>query len=183
MRRFLVLSAAALAILLGSYVLLHAQAQGDKLAPYFPTPMLVVDRMLELGGIKAGEKMFDLGSGDGRLVIRAAQKYKADATGVELDESLAKQSMERIRTLGLTNIARIIQGDMLKQNYESADLITVYLLPVGNDLMTPILERQLKKGARIVAHDFEFTAWKPVKTQDIDDDGEGRAHRLYLYQR
>ena len=96
--------------------------------------------MLQLGGLKAGEKMFDLGSGDGRLVIVAAQKYKADATGVELDESLWRQSSDRIRTLGLRNTARIIQGDMLKQNYESADLITVYLLPVGNELMTPILE-------------------------------------------
>src|SRR6185369_15179225 len=110
-------------------------------------------------------------------------KYRADSTGVEFDESLYRQSMDRIRSLGLDKIARIIHGDLLKQNYESADLITVYLLPVGNGLVTPILEKQLKKGARVVAHDFEFSAWKPTRTQDIDDDGEGRSHRLYLYQR
>ncbi len=158
------------------------RAQDDKLAPYFPTPQLVVDKMLQLGGLKEGETMFDLGSGDGRIVIMAAQKYKAKGIGVEFDESLAKQSADRIKSLGLKN-ATIIQGDMLKQNYESADLITVYLLPVGNGVMTPILEKQLKKGTRIVAHDFEFSAWKPVRTMDIDDDGEGRSHRLYLYVR
>lgn len=161
----------------------HAQAGDDKLAPYYPTPRTVVDAMLKLGKLKAGETMFDLGSGDGRIVIAAAQDYKAKAIGVELDESLARQSMTRIRELGLASLARIIQGDLLKQNYESADLLTVYLLPVGNNLVTPILEAQLKKGARIVAHDFTFDAWTPVETVAIDDDGEGRAHRLYLYQR
>lgn len=162
----------------------YASAQGaDKLAPYYPTPRTVVDQMLQLGGLKAGETMFDLGSGDGRIVIMAAEDYGANAIGVELDESLARQSMDRIRDLGLSAKARIIQGDLLKQNYESADLITVYLLPVGNDLVTPILESQLKPGARVVAHDFTFDAWTPTRTITIDDDGEGRAHRLYLYQR
>ena len=170
-------------IALASVPFLRAQDEPDKLAPYFPTPQLVVDRMLQLGGLKAGEKMYDLGSGDGRIVIMAAQKYKANAVGVEFDEALFKQSMDRIRTLGLTKTANIIHGDLLKQNYESADLITVYLLPVGNGLVTPIFEKQLKKGARVVAHDFEFSAWRPTKTVDIDDDGEGRSHRLYLYQR
>src|SRR5579863_7918169 len=155
----------------------------EKLAPYYPTPEIIVDKMLQLGGLKAGEKMFDLGSGDGRLVIAAARKFKADATGVELDDSLYRQSMDKIRSLGLAATARVIHGDLLKQDYSSADLLTVYLLPVGNDKVTPILEKQLKKGARIVAHDFEFTAWKPEKIQDIDDDGEGRSHRLYLYRR
>src|SRR6476646_7527292 len=79
------------------------QAKDDELAPYYPTPQTVVDKMLQLGGLKAGEKMFDLGSGDGRIVIMAAQKYKADATGVELNDSLARQSMDRIKTLGLTS--------------------------------------------------------------------------------
>ena len=163
--------------------LIAQEDKTEKLAPYYPTPEIVVDRMLRLGELKAGEKMFDLGSGDGRIVIAAARKYKADSTGVEFDDSLARQSAERIRSLGLAAIARIIHGDLLKQDYSSADLLTVYLLPVGNEKVTPMLEKQLKKGARIVAHDFEFTAWKPERIQDIDDDGEGRAHRLYLYRR
>jgi protein-L-isoaspartate O-methyltransferase len=165
-------------------MLTGVQAQdSEKLAPYYPTPQIVVEKMLDLGELKAGEKMFDLGSGDGRIVITAARKYKADATGVEFDTSLARQSSERIKSQGLAATAHIIHGDLLKQDYASADLITVYLLPVGNDKVTPMLEKMLKKGARIVAHDFEFTAWKPEKTVDISDDGEGRSHRLYLYRR
>src|SRR5271168_3972455 len=84
----------------------------EKLAPYYPTPETIVDKMLQLGGLKAGEKMFDLGSGDGRIVIMAARKYKADATGVEFDDPLYRQSMERIKTLGLSATARIIHGDL-----------------------------------------------------------------------
>jgi len=156
---------------------------GEKIAPYFPTPGTIVDKMLDLGGLKPGEKMYDLGSGDGRIVIMAARKYKADATGIELDESLYKQSSERIKTLGLAPTARIIHGDLLQQDYSSADLLTIYLLPVAIDKVTPIFEKQLKKGARVVAHDFEFSKWTPAKTLDIDDDGEGRSHRLFLYKR
>jgi len=153
----------------------------EKLAPYYPTPESIVEKMLELGGLKPGEKMFDLGSGDGRIVIIAAKKFKADATGVEFDEALYNQSSERIKTLGLSKTARIIHGDIFKQDYSSADMLAVYLLPVSNDKVATLLDKQLKKGTRIVAHDFEFSAWKPVKVVDIDDDGEGRSHRLYLY--
>ena len=155
---------------------------GEKLAPYYPTPLTIVERMLDLGALKPGEKMFDLGSGDGRIVIMAAQKYGADAAGVELDSDLVAASQEKIRQLGLKN-ARIIYGDILKQNYSSANLITVYLLPESNIKLQPILEAQLKPGTRVVAHDFGVGSWKPVKTVTIPDDGEGRAHMLYLYVR
>jgi protein-L-isoaspartate O-methyltransferase len=155
----------------------------EKLAPYYPTPNTIVEKMLKLGGLNAGEKVFDLGSGDGRIVIIAAQKFHANAVGVEMDKDLYRQSTEKIRKLGLDRTARIINGDLLQQNYSSADLITVYLLPVSNDKVTPLLEKQLKKGARIVAHDFEIKAWTPDKVENIEDDGEGRSHTLYLYTR
>ena len=162
----------------------EAQPPSDaKIAPYFPTPQTIVDKMLQLGELKAGEKMYDLGSGDGRIVIMAARKYHADATGVELDDTLYKQSAQRIKTLGLESRARIVHGDLLQQDYSSYDLLTIYLLPVAIQKITPIFEKQLKKGARIVAHDFEFPQWTAAKVIDIDDDGEGRSHRLYLYRR
>jgi protein-L-isoaspartate O-methyltransferase len=153
----------------------------DKLAPYYPTPNVIVEKMLRLGGLKAGEKMYDLGSGDGRIVIMAAQKYRAQAVGVELDRDLCKQSVEKIAKLGLEKSAHIVNGDLLKQDYGSADLITVYLLPISNDKVTPLLDRQLKKGTRVVAHDFEFKNWTPDKIESVEDDGEGRSHTLYLY--
>jgi protein-L-isoaspartate O-methyltransferase len=155
-----------------------------KLAPYYPTPETIVEKMLQLGRLKAGEKMYDLGSGDGRIVIMAAQKFHAEAVGVELDKDLCRQSMERIRKLGLEKTAHIINGDLLQQNYSSADLVTVYLLPDSiNNKVQPLLDRQLKKGARIVAHDFEFRNWTPEKTENIPDDGEGRSHALFLYRK
>jgi predicted RNA methylase len=140
--------------------------------------------MLQLGGLKAGEKMYDLGSGDGRIVIIAAQKFHAEAIGVELNKDLAKQSSAKILKLGLDRSARVINGDLLRQNYGSADLVTVYLLPESIDnKVQPLLDRQLKKGARVVAHDFEFKNWKPEKVENIADDGEGRSHALYLYRK
>lgn len=155
----------------------------EKLAPYYPTPETIVEKMLRLGGLKAGERMFDLGSGDGRVVIMAAQKFRADATGVEFDNDLWRQSSERIKGLGLQSRARILHGDAMKQDYSTADMLTVYLLPSSNDKLRPILEKQLKKGCRVVSHDFEFSGWNPDKTETIEDDGEGRSHTLYLYLR
>ena len=87
----------------GALCILAQQQSQEKLAPYYPTPESIVKRMLELGELKAGEKMFDLGSGDGRIVIMAAQKFGADATGVELDNDLWRQSTEKIRKLGLSS--------------------------------------------------------------------------------
>jgi tRNA1(Val) A37 N6-methylase TrmN6 len=160
-----------------------AQGVAEKLAPYYPTPETVVEKMLQLGGLKAGEKMFDLGSGDGRIVIMAAQKFHAEAVGVEIDKELWKQSMDKIRKLGLEKTARIVNGDLLNQNYSSADVVTVYLLPGFIDKVQPLLDRQLKKGARVVSHDFEFSNWKPETSQSIADDGEGRSHTLFLYRK
>ena len=173
-----------LAIFLGCAVLRAQSVDAEKLAPYYPTPETIVEKMLQLGGLKAGEKMFDLGSGDGRIVILAAQKFHAEAYGVELDKDLVKQSAARILKLGLEKNARIVNGDLLKQNYSSADLVTVYLLPDAvNNKVQPLLDKQLKKGARIVAKDFDFRNWTPEKVENIADDGEGRSHTLYLYRK
>ena len=161
-----------------------AQSSQEKLAPYYPTPETIVEKMLELGGLKAGEKVYDLGSGDGRIVIMAAQKFHADAVGIELDKDLCRQSTARITKLGLEKTAHIVNGDLLAQNYSSADLVTVYLLPDSiNNKVQPLLDRQLKKGARVVAHDFEFKNWPAEKVENIADDGEGRSHTLYLYRK
>lgn len=159
------------------------QIAPDSLAPYLPTPPSVVDKMLQAGQLKAGETMFDLGSGDGRIVIAAAKKYKANAIGVELDDELAATSTRKIAAAGLAKTARIIHGDLLKQDYSSADLITVYLWPDSNKKVAQLLAVQLKKGARVVAHDFEMGSWKPNETITIENDGTGRSHTLFIYIR
>jgi 16S rRNA A1518/A1519 N6-dimethyltransferase RsmA/KsgA/DIM1 with predicted DNA glycosylase/AP lyase activity len=178
MQRFL------LSLAMASALARAQSGETEKLAPYYPTPEAIVDKMLQLGGLKAGEKMFDLGSGDGRIVIVAAKKYHAIAVGVELDRDLAKRSAERILKLGLDKNARIVNGDLLKQDYSSADLVTVYLLPDAvNKKVQPLLDKQLKKGARVVAKDFDFRGWTPDQVENIADDGEGRSHTLYLYRK
>ena len=178
MPKLLLLAAVCAGLLQGQ------SAEGEKLAPYYPTPETIVEKMLQVGGLRAGEKMYDLGSGDGRIVIMAAQKFHAEAIGVELDKDLARKSAAKILKLGLDKNAKVINGDLLRQNYSSADLVTVYLLPESIDnKVQPILDKQLKKGARVVAHDFEFKNWKPEKVENIADDGEGRSHVLYLYRK
>src|SRR5437899_10288104 len=122
-----------LAALLGAVLSAQEKTGVEKLAPYYPTPETIVQKMLQLGGLKAGEKMFDLGSGDGRIVIMAAGKFHANAVGVELDKELYRQSTDKIQSLQLQKVAKIIKGDILQQDYSSADLITVYLLPMSND--------------------------------------------------
>lgn len=155
----------------------------DKLAPYYPTPPSVVARMLQLAELKKGEKMFDLGSGDGRIVLMAAKRFGADATGIEIDESLCRQSTAEIKRQGLEKTARIICGDVTTQDYSSADVLTVYLLPDSNTKIRPMLEKQLRKGARVVAHDFEFSGWTADKIEHVEDDGEGRSHSIFVYRR
>ncbi len=172
---------------LAPLLLLTLGALGDsdlpRLAPVYPTPQTIVERMLQLGSLQPGERMCDLGSGDGRIVITAAREFHANAVGVEIDPLLVRDSSVQIRKLGLASTARIINGDLQKQRYSSYDLITVYLLPESNNLIQPMLERDLKHGARVVSHDFEFQGWRPVKIETIEDDGAGRSHVLYLYQR
>lgn len=153
----------------------------EKLAPYYPTPESVVERMLKFAGLKPGEKLFDLGSGDGRIVVIAAQKFGADATGIEIDAELAKQSAEKIRGLGLEKRAHIVHGDILRQDYSSADVLAVYLLPRSNERLRPMLEKQLRNGTRVVAHDFVFRGWTPEREEYVEDDGAGRSHTIYLY--
>src|ERR1035437_5531616 len=120
---------ACLLLAIGCAALSAQTGDAEKLAPYYPTPETIVEKMLRLGGLEAGGKMYDLGSGAGRIVLVGAQKFYAEAVGVELDKDLCKQSAAKILKLGLDKNAHIINGDLLKQNYSSADLVTVYLLP------------------------------------------------------
>ena len=187
-RWLLFLTIVAVALLPGQYRAPKPTPPEDgpipgSLAPYLPTPESIVEKMLEVGQLKPGETMFDLGSGDGRFVIAAASRYKANAIGVELDDQLAASSKSRIAESGLDKLARIIHGDLLKQDYSSADLITVYLWPEANVKVAKLLAVQLKKGARVVSHDFEMGGWKPDKTITVPDDGTGRSHTIFLYIR
>ena len=173
----------SLVLTIGLLVLSSADVGSVRLAPVYPTPQTIVERMLRMAGVEPGERVCDLGSGDGRIVITAARDFHANATGIEIDPKLYQESTAEIRKLGLTKTARIVKGDLRKQHYGSYDVITVFLLPESNDLIQPMLDKELHHGARVVSHDFEFKSWRPTRIETIDDDGSGKSHVLYLYQR
>src|SRR5690348_6658341 len=161
---------------------IHAQRFGnpDVLAPDFPSPQEVVEKMLEAAHLKPGEMLYDLGSGDGRIVITAARKFKAHAVGVELSPELCKIASGRVKALGLQDLVRIVHGNLLKVDLKPADVVTIYLLTASNELLKPNLERDLKPGARVVSHDFEIRGWKPTVVEKVAS--EGRPRTIYLYE-
>ncbi len=154
----------------------------EKLAPYVPSPEEVVEKMLRLAEVKPSDTVYDLGSGDGRIVIMAAQKFGANAVGVELDRELFEKSSERIRDLKLQDKAKIVNGDLLKVDLSPATVVTLYLLTSANEKLKPRLEKELRKGARVVCHDFQVPGWTADKTESVSEE-EVRPHTIYLYRR
>lgn len=145
-----------------------------KIVPFVPSPQEVVDKMIELAGVKKGDVVYDMGSGDGRIVIAAAKKG-ARAVGFEIDGDLVKESRENIRKAGVQNLAEIRQQDILTVNFSQASVVTMYLLPDVNLKLKPNLLKQLKPGSRVVSHSFDMGDWKPDKVEQVD----GRTVRLW----
>ena len=152
----------------------------ESLAPYIPSPEIVVDKMLEAARVKPNEMVYDLGSGDGRIVIAAARKYQARAVGVELRGDLCKATQARIQALGLSDRITLIHGNLLKVDLSPADVVTLYLLTSSNERLRPNLERYLKPGARVVSNDFEIRGWSPNDVVRIDAGGV--MHTIYVYE-
>lgn len=160
-----------------------AQEYGEskKIVPFVPTPQDVVERMLVLVQVKKGDVVYDLGSGDGRIVITAAKKYGVKSVGFEIDPELIKQSRESIRKEGLGQLAEIREQDIRTVDLSAASVITMYLLPEVNLMLRPNLWRQLKPGSRVVSHDFDMADWKPEKTEHVKDSS-GWDHTLYFWR-
>jgi len=155
------------------------------IAPYVPSPLPVIQHMLRLADLKAGEVLFDLGAGDGRTVIMAAKAFGARAVGVELREDLAKKALSTIHSNGLTDRVTIVNGDMFSVNLTSADVVFLYLTTSANEKIRPKLETELKKGVRVVSHDYEIVGWKPVKVENFCENPKlgYPSHTIYLYEK
>ena len=156
------------------------QAQEGKIVPYVPTPQEVVDRMLDLARVKNGDVVYDLGSGDGRIVVTAAKKYGVKAIGFEIDPQRIKESHENIKKAGVGNLVEIRQQDIRTVDLSPASVLTMYLLPEVNLMIRPNIWKQMKPGSRVVSHDFDMGDWKPLKTEHIKD-GSSWDHTLYLW--
>ncbi len=135
-------------------------------------------RPLSLAGFVT-PTLYDLGSGEGRIVIMAARQFKAKAVGIELSQDLCKAATARVKALGLEDRIKIIHGNLLKIDLSPADVVTIYLLTASNELLKPNLERDLRPGARVVSHDFEIRGWKPASVQKVE--AEGRSRVIYVY--
>src|SRR6059036_2838663 len=129
--------------------------------PFVPTPIEVIDSMLELAEVKKGDVIYDLGSGDGRIVIRAAKKYGARAVGIEMDSMLLVKARNDAKAAGVSHLVKFRSEDALNANISQATVVTLYMLPWFNEAMKPSFKKYLKPGARIVAHDFGIDGWKP----------------------
>ena len=155
------------------------------IAPFVATPLPVVKQMLTLAEIKSGEILYDLGCGDGRVVITAAQDFGARGIGVEMREDLAKQAMGKVTELGLDGRVKIVHGDMFKLDVSQADVVTLYLTTSANDKVKPKLEAELKPGTRVISHDYEILGWRPVKIDNFCENPKlgYPSHTIYVYRR
>jgi cyclopropane fatty-acyl-phospholipid synthase-like methyltransferase len=155
------------------------------IAPFVPSPVLVIQHMLKLADLRAGEVFFDLGSGDGRTVIMAAKAFGARAVGVELREDLAKKALSTIHDNGLGDRVTIVNGDMFGVNLASADVVFLYLTTSANEKIRGKLEAELKKGGRVVSHDYEIVGWTPVKVDNFCENPKlgYPSHTIYLYKK
>ena len=153
-----------------------------KRVPYVPTPQDVVERMLDLAKVSSDDVVYDLGSGDGRIVITAAQKYGAHSVGVEINADLYRQSRDHIRELGLDDRARVMCEDMFDVSLKRATVVTMYLLTSSNEKLRPKLERELHSGTRVVCHDFHIPGWDPEQVVEVNSKNN-IPHKIYLYVR
>ena len=150
------------------------------MAPFVPTPELVVSHMLETAKLTPEDKLYDLGSGDGRILFAAAEEYGASAVGIEISEVLVTKTRERAEQLGLAEKVEVRRQNLLEADLSDATVVTVYLLSSSNEQLRPKLEKELKPGTRVISHDFQFEGWTPKQTVEVD--GGGRPHHIYLYE-
>lgn len=144
--------------------------------PYVPTPNNVVAEMLKMGKVGKEDKLYDLGCGDGRIVVTAAKRFGTRGVGVDIDPKRIRESRENAREAGVTDLVRFEQGDLFTMDFKDATVVTLYLLPSVNLRLRPRLLQELRPGTRIVSHAFDMGDWRPDQQVDVDP-----RHRVYLW--
>jgi SAM-dependent methyltransferase len=162
-------------------LLVFQRPDAINLAPYVPTPPDVVDRMLTFAKVGPKDVVYDLGCGDGRIVIAAASKYGARGVGVDIDPERINESIANARKVGVEKLVTFKLQDALKTDVSEATVVTLYLLSFANVQLRPALQNQLKPGARIVSHNFGMGDWEPHEIDSFTDSNGGR-RTLYLWR-
>ena len=152
-----------------------AQAPPHLDVPYVPSPNPVVEGMLKLAGVSAGDTVYDLGCGDGRIVITAARTFGAKGVGVDINPERIEEARANARSAKVEDKVKFEENDLFKANIANATVVTLYLLPDVNVRLKPKLLKELKPGTRIVSHSFDMGDWKPEKDEVV----EGR--HIYLW--
>lgn len=147
---------------------------------FVPTPMEVVEKMLEAAQIKKGDVLYDLGCGDGRIVVTAAKKYGIKAVGIDIDPQRVKESLENVKTNGVEKLVTIKQGDIFEEDISEATVVTMYLLPDLNVKLMPKLAK-LKPGTRIISYQFDMRGAKPAEVIQLKDKDNGWSRTIYKW--
>jgi cyclopropane fatty-acyl-phospholipid synthase-like methyltransferase len=163
-------------LLLAGCLVAFAQDQVQINTPYVSTAPAVVDEMLNLAKPKANDVLYDLGCGDGRIVIEAAKQYGARGVGIDNNPERIREAQENARREGVTHLVQFRIGDLYDADIENATIVALYLLPDVNLRLRPKLKSELKPGARIVSHTFGMGDWKPNKKQTVDGE------KIYLWK-
>lgn len=140
---------------------------GPKLAPFSPTPLQVVEKMLSLAQVTRDDVVYDLGSGDGRILIAAAKKYGARAVGFEIDPHLVQQSRAAVRKAGVDHLVEIRDQDLMTADLSQATVVTLYLVPEANNLIQPWLQDGLRPNARVVSNEYGMDGWEPETVSSV----------------
>jgi len=160
----------------------HTEGLRQSLAPYVPTPQDVVDRMLTLAAVTGNDVVYDLGCGDGRIVITAAKKFGATGVGVDIDPQRIKESQANAKAAGVERLVRFELQDAMKVDVSPATVVTLYLLSASNLKLRPILTKQLRPGARIVSHAFSMGPDWPADKTDEFTSSDGLSRTLFLWK-
>ncbi len=173
-----------LALLAFSISLALAQTSQPEV-PYVPTTDEAVQAMLKLADVKKTDVVYDLGCGDGRIVIAAAKTYGAHAVGIDINPQRIQEAKENARKAGVEDLVRFEENDLFKADIHQATVVTLFLLPKVNLRLRPRLLKELKPGTRIVSNTFDMGDWKPDKEETLnggdDDFGGGLSHKFFLW--
>ncbi len=151
------------------------------LAPFVVTPQEVVEEMLRMAEVRKDDVVYDLGSGDGRIVITAARRYGASGVGFEIDPKLVRLSRENARRAGVEHLVEFREEDVLTVDLSPATVVTLYLFREANLKLRPRIQTQLRPGSRVVSHDFDMGDWQPGATRRVQDK-TGRVRTLYFWR-